>query len=180
MNRFDPRLSFSNLKEGKWDNPLSSATSTELWVPRLGLLNGLSEFLTIVSEDEADKYKGYVWKKSSPEANSRAESTESTLCVYISCHCKFAIVSYSRFADEVFNGNSNPIIMKREFYQEFFCFFDLTWYPFDRQVCFMNFTVQGQTSKSLILRADDGKVNYLGEEYLVEYRVEKIELEVPR
>ena len=37
-------------------------------------------------------------------------------------------------SDEVFAGSKNPIVLKREFYQEFTCDFDLLWYPFDRQV----------------------------------------------
>lgn len=61
----------------------------------------------------------------------------------------------SFFPDEVFEGSRNPIVLSREFYQEFTCDFDLTWYPFDRQVCFMNFTVQGQTARSLILRPEN-------------------------
>ena len=71
-------------------------------------------------------------------------------------------------------------MVKREFYQEFTCDFDLTWYPFDRQVCYMNFTVQGQTGRSIILRQDKDRVNYYGKTYLVEYRVEKLELIVPQ
>ncbi len=39
---------------------------------------------------------------------------------------------------------------------------------------------QGNTAKSLILRPDNKHVNYLGEEYLVEYQVLDIELIVPR
>ena len=80
----------------------------------------------------------------------------------------------------MFEGGKNPIILKREFYHEFTCDFDLTWYPFDRQVCFMNFTVQGETSKALILRPDTGNVTYMGERYLVEYFVENQTINIPR
>jgi ABC-type multidrug transport system fused ATPase/permease subunit len=83
--------------------------------------------------------------------------------------------------DQTFDGGKNPIILKREFYQEFTCDFDLSWYPFDRQVCFMNFTVQGETSKGLILRPDLGnEISYLGETYLVEYHVDNQSLHIPK
>ena len=67
--RYDPRLTFRNLKIGKKSNPLSPDNTQNLWVPRLGLLNGLSEFQTIVTEDEAEFYQGYVWRRSQPEPN---------------------------------------------------------------------------------------------------------------
>ncbi len=107
------------------------------------------------------------------------------------------------FSDEVFKGKGNDILLLREFYQEFTCHFDLLWYPFDKQTCYMNFTVQvkerrnrhccevvenhtplfyttqGQTAKSLILRADSNVVKYLGQEFLVEYKVVGQRLTVP-
>ena len=80
----------------------------------------------------------------------------------------------------MFKGEQNPLILKREFYQDFKCDFDLLWYPFDRQTCFMNFTVIGQSARSLILRPDNTDVKYFGKEYLVEYRVESLTLKVPK
>ena len=44
----------------------------------------------------------------------------------------------------------------------------------------MNFTVQGQTSKALILRPDTKRINYFGQKYLVEYKVERQDLIIPR
>ena len=44
----------------------------------------------------------------------------------------------------------------------------------------MNFTVQGQTARSLILRPDKDIVKYFGKEYLVEYRVEELTLVIPK
>ncbi len=71
----------------------------------------------------------------------------------------------------MFRGSQNHILLLREFYQEFTCHFDLLWYPFDKQTCYMNFTIQGQTTKRLILRSDTDVVNYFGPEFLVEYKV---------
>jgi len=45
----------------------------------------------------------------------------------------------------------------------------------------MNFTMQGQTASSLILRKNKGeKVSYIGKEFLVEYQVVAQELIVPK
>ena len=76
IHRYDPRLTFHNLKIGKKENPLSPDNTQNLWVPRLGLLNGLSEFQTIVTEDEAEIYRAYVWRRSQPDANGLEMSVE--------------------------------------------------------------------------------------------------------
>lgn len=50
-----------------------------LWVPRLGLLNGLSEFQTIVIEDDAPLYRGYVWRRSNSKPNGIDNPVEGDL-----------------------------------------------------------------------------------------------------
>ena len=157
MRWYDPRLDYHNLKRGKESNPLAAELLSELWIPRLTLLNGLSEFLTIVTEDDAKFYRGAVWRRHKPEVTDIENAIE----------------------DELFTGTKNPILVHREFYQEFKCDFDLSWYPFDRQLCFMNFTVQGHTKKAIVLKAEDKEVKYLGQKFLVEYTVERQELIIP-
>ena len=44
----------------------------------------------------------------------------------------------------------------------------------------MNFTVQGQTSRSLILREDNNEIKYFGKRFLVEYVVLDQKLNIPR
>ena len=73
----DNRLNYMNLKLGRQRNPLSPEVLEALWVPRLGLLNGLSDFLTIVTEDEAKLYRGYVWRRGKPVPNGLEASIES-------------------------------------------------------------------------------------------------------
>lgn len=44
----------------------------------------------------------------------------------------------------------------------------------------MNFTIQGHNAKSIVLKAEDRVVKYLGQKYLVEYTVEGQELIIPK
>lgn len=150
-------MRYNNLKKGREENPLNSLLLNELWIPRLGLLNGLSEFHTVVTEDDAKYFRGYVWRRKKPNITGLEAAVE----------------------DGLYFGSENPIVFQREYYQEFYCNFDLTWYPFDRQRCFMNFTMQGHTSKNIILEAETETVKYLGERYLVEYKVESQNLRTP-
>ena len=59
------------------------------------------------------------------------------------CCCVVSFPSYSiLISDEIYKGSENSIILFKEYVQEFTCYFDLIWYPFDRQRCYMNFTIQ--------------------------------------
>ena len=68
------------------------------------------------------------------------------------------------FADYGFDGYSNAISLKREYYQEFACEFSLNYYPFDTQVCHMVFALQGFTKEFIIMEADGVGVEYTGDE----------------
>lgn len=74
--RYDPRLNFRNLKPGRQDNPLDPATIGELWIPRIGLLNGLDEFQTVATEEDAELYRAYAWRRSKPEVSGIDEAVE--------------------------------------------------------------------------------------------------------
>ena len=41
---------------------------------------------------------------------------------------------YNFYLAMLFSGKDNSIYMTREYYQEYSCAFDLTYYPFDTQV----------------------------------------------
>ena len=51
----------------------------------------------------------------------------------------------------LFSGRRNAIYLTREYYQEYACRFDLIFYPFDTQLCFMTFEVQGKTDNYIKL-----------------------------
>ena len=60
----------------------------------------------------------------------------------------------SIFLAGLFSGRTNAIYLSREYYQEYACEFDLLYYPFDTQLCFMIFEVQGKTDNYIRLDKD--------------------------
>ena len=59
----------------------------------------------------------------------------------------------------LFPGSNNAILLKREYYQEYSCEFDLRYYPFDTQMCEMIFQIQGKTDQYVKLVRDSiGKI----------------------
>ena len=70
----------------------------------------------------------------------------------------------------LFSGSANSLRITREYYLSYSCKFNLYYYPFDTQVCKMEFAVQGKTDKYIILQKD-GK----GVELLCKFYFHKLE-----
>ena len=78
----------------------------------------------------------------------------------------------------LFSGEGNSINLKREYYKQYSCDFDLVYYPFDTQLCTMEFAVQGWTTEYVELQIDGNGVEYQGTRDLVEYEIQLEELQV--
>ena len=64
----------------------------------------------------------------------------------------------------LFPGSNNAILLKREYYQEYSCEFDLRYYPFDTQMCEMIFQIQGKTDQYVKLVRDSiGKIRKIAQ-----------------
>ena len=61
----------------------------------------------------------------------------------------------------LFAGKDNSVYMIREYFLEYSCQFDLTYYPFDTQMCQMDFEVQGKTDNWLKVMVDGVGVEFL-------------------
>ena len=76
----------------------------------------------------------------------------------------------------LFSGRRNAIYLTREYYQEYACRFDLIYYPFDTQLCFMTFEVQGKTDNYIKLAKDPTArgpgIEFLSTRKLVEYEIQ--------
>ena len=101
-----------------------------LWTPRLAITNGLTEFDSKVTEDSVAMFLCNVRKRGKPNKPKLQDRREVSL----------------------YPGKWNDVIIKREYFQDFKCNFELSNYPFDVQTCFMNFTLLGTTDITVILR----------------------------
>ena len=61
----------------------------------------------------------------------------------------------------LFAGKDNSVYIIREYFLEYSCQFDLTYYPFDTQMCQMDFEVQGKTDNWLKVMVDGVGVEFL-------------------
>ena len=85
------------------------------------------------------------------------------------------------YSAQLFKGSTNSIIMNREYYQDYACGFDLTYYPFDTQVnscivftfdsiinsfilqvCTVVVEVQGKTDNFVRLVKDFDGIDFIG------------------
>ena len=65
--------------------------------------------------------------------------------------------------------------MSRLYNIDFFCDYDMRWYPFDAQTCLMIMKLGGGTNKLVSL--SPGLLRYLGPEELTQYYVKKYSME---
>ena len=78
----------------------------------------------------------------------------------------------------LFSGRRNAIYLTREYYQDYACRFNLIYYPFDTQLCFMTFEVQGKTDNYIKLSKDPKPgIEFLSSRKLVEYEIQMEALE---
>jgi hypothetical protein len=74
--------------------------------------------------------------------------------------------------DFVYEGYKNSLMYLRRFYAEYHCTFNLRFFPFDEQICKMEFKARTSTKQYLILRS--GGLKYRGPKVLVEFVVSNV------
>ena len=147
----DHRVTYKNLNEDKMMNGLSlQFTGHNLWTPKLTFANALGNFQTVTDEHA----ELFVEKIGPADPNSH----------------KFANEAYS------YSGKNGRIILKRKYYTDFSCIFELRYYPFDTQICRMKFEIKSKRIDQLKLT--EGRVDYIGPKDLVEYEILSTKLDV--
>ena len=143
MTLVDARLDFFNIKADETMNVISLEELNQIWLPVIIFHNTESGLRTINDE------------------GSYATIRRAGL----------GIGSDSSISEDIniYKGSENSISLTRLYNIEFFCDYDMRWYPFDSQTCYMVMNLGGGVEKLVSLTP--GILEYLGPEELTQYYV---------
>ena len=139
----DARLDFFNIKLDETMNVISLDELNKIWLPIIVFHNTEEGQITINDG------------KSFATINRTGQGTGSDS-------------SISEDID-IYKGSENSISISRLYNIDFFCDYDMRWYPFDAQTCFMVMKLGGGVEKLVSLTP--GLLEYLGPEELTQYYV---------
>ena len=145
MTWVDARLDFFNIKMDETMNVVSLDELNRIWLPII-IFDNTEEGQITINDG-----------KSFATINRTGQGTGSDS-------------SISEDID-IYKGSENSISLSRLYNIDFFCDFDMRWYPFDAQTCFMIMKLGGGTEKLVSLAP--GLLEYLGPEELTQYYVQK-------
>ena len=150
MKWFDARLQFYNLKDNIKMNSLLYEEKQKIWVPIIIFQNTESEITTM--NDKKNRMK--VLKQQNGTFNTDGLVSEDI---------------------DIYEGSENPILMSRVYDIEFLCGFQMQWYPFDTQTCYMKFMLEEEIDSFVDLLP--GTQDYLGPKELTQYFVKRSSIE---
>ena len=141
----DRRVDYLNLREDIYQNLIPDDESAGMWIPEIGFYNAKTGKL-----EWDDHYAMMVRRDSQAEPFALSRNRE----------------------DYVYQGYKNSLMHLRRFYAEYHCTFNLRFFPFDEQVCKMEFKARTVTKQYLQLMP--GKLKYRGPKVLVEFVVTNV------
>ena len=147
---FDTRLQFYNLKDNATMNFLLYEEKQNIWVPKIIFQNTKSQLTTM--NDEKSRLK--VLKQQAGAYNTDGLVSEDI---------------------DIYEGSKNPLVMSRVYDIEFMCNFQMQWYPFDSQTCYMEFMLEEEMNSFVDLYP--GAEKYLGPKELTQYFVKNSSIE---
>ena len=145
MTWVDARLDFFNIKVDETMNVISIDELNQIWLPII-VFDNTEEGQITINDDKA-----------AATINRTGQGTGSDS-------------SISEDID-IYKGSENSITLSRLYNIDFFCDYDMRWYPFDAQTCFMVMKLGGGSEELLSLTP--GLLKYLGPEELTQYYVKK-------
>ena len=155
MKWSDPRLEYKNLKDVFYLNSLAYNTMKDLWTPKLSMPNALQAEGT-QTDDQASLFIIKYGKCAKDNLEMAKESN-------------------------IYQGQENPLVIKKEYFITFSCDFDLAMYPFDSNICSLDFKVNGISKEYLALKIDSSYggtgTAYLGDKDLLEYVVGEVTMD---
>ena len=146
---FEPRFEYTNLKKSLEKNQLTAKEKENMWIP-----------WTVFENLEA--LKSY-------------NRTELFKIVNVVPNPQFSFKRSSRTSKHntrIFDGSKNALLVKDKYTIDWLCDYDLQWYPFDTQHCYLHFW---QNEKSLI-SLNPGTVNYTGPTQLPQHFVKAVKI----
>ena len=141
----DSGLNFHNLKQNANQNVLSEDEMIKIWIPKVIFDNTKSTETTVLDRNSIIRIL----------ANNNFTYTETD----ISHHQNIRI----------FQGTETQIEMSRSYDTEFFCLYNMAWYPFDSQTCTLDFLLD--VTSSAFVRLETGSLDYYGPVELTQYFV---------
>ena len=143
---FDRRLTYHNLKEGKRSNVLSDESKESIWYPNI-VFENIDPSKTSV--DRTHEYQIIRHKDAIP-----IDAPKSDLMNI-----------------NIFKGSENKLEYSAQFTYSWKCTYDLRMYPFDTQICTMNFRLKDETG--LVLKPENA-IYHGKKDELTEYTIQKL------
>ena len=156
----DQRLEFADLKVTQEQNTLSQAEVEQLWTPLVVFAN-TEERTGVVKDARASA----IIKKVGDAKVADGDHIDNT---FLSTGADNPITLQRTYKGD--NLDPYVVTVKIDFdfvAVDFICIFELAWYPFDTQNCFMNLTLDS----SIFVMLAPNDVVYLGEVDLAQYYV---------
>ena len=147
---YDGRVQYYNLKDNEKMNSLLYEEKQRLWVPRIIFQNTESQLTSL-------------------------NDVQTRMRVIKSKNGTFNVDGLLSEDIDIYEGTDNPIVMTRVYDIEFRCSFQMQWYPFDTQTCYIEFRLRGGMAAFVDLIP--GTESYLGPKELTQYFVKRTSIE---
>ena len=145
----DARVTYYNMKRDEALNSLSLEEQLALWTPTIVFWNTEKQLKTVNDENSAA-----IIKRSGKGSIIEREVNEDI---------------------EVFSGAENNITMSRVYSIQFFCEYQMQWYPFDQQTCTIQLIMDGVLDNYANLIP--GVLDFSGKRELTQYFVREYKIQ---
>lgn len=145
----DARVIFYNLKQDENMNSLTLEEQMTLWIPTIVFWNTKNQLRTINDKN--------TFASIMPEGNGTIIGKELNEDI------------------ETFDGSENTISISRVYSIQFFCEYDMAWYPFDVQTCTIEMVMDGVLENYADLLP--GGLQFSGPKELTQYFVQDFKIE---
>ena len=144
----DARVSFYNIKTDETLNSLSLAEQLSLWTPTIVFWNTEQQLKTVNDQN------GFACVRRSGEGSLKEREVNEDI--------------------EVYRGSENEIIISRVYSIKFYCEYQMAWYPFDSQTCYIDMVTDGVLDNYADLLP--GQLLFTGAKELTQYYIKNFHM----